>query len=397
MNLLSKSRRSNFLIDEIESINPQCPYASKCGGCDMQHIKYEDQLKWKQYKVEEVLGKFGHIEEIVGMENPNNYRNKVHATFQVRKRKVVSGMYEENTHKVVDINNCMIQNEKANEIIETITRLLNNSRIEIYNEDTGEGLFRHVLIRTGHKSGQVMVVLVVASNYFPSRNKFVKALIKKHPEISTVVQNINNRKTSFVLGYEERNLRGSGFIVDTLCKKKFRISSRSFYQINSIQTEKLYNKVIEYANLRGDEVLLDAYCGIGTIGIIASDFVSNVIGVELNGDAVKDAIANSRLNKTDNVRIYKADASEFMRALSIEEQKIDVLVLDPPREGSTKEFLESTKMLAPSKIIYVSCNPETQARDIELLKDEYEVVKIQPVDMFPFTSHVETVVLLTKK
>ena len=330
------------------------------------------------------------------MENPNNYRNKVHATFQVRKRKIVSGMYEENTHKVVDINNCMIQNEKANEIIETITRLLNNSRIEIFNEDTGEGLFRHVLIRTGHKSGQVMVVLVVASNYFPSRNKFVKALIKKHPEISTVVQNINNRKTSFVLGYEERNLRGSGFIVDTLCSKKFRISSRSFYQINSIQTEKLYSKVIEYASLRGDEVLLDAYCGIGTIGIIASDFVSNVIGVELNGDAVKDAIANSRLNKTDNVRIYKADASEFMRALSIEEQKIDVLVLDPPREGSTKEFLESAKMLAPSKIIYVSCNPETQARDIELLKDEYEVVKIQPVDMFPFTSHVETVVLLSR-
>ena len=221
--------------------------------------------------------------------------------------------------------------------------------------------------------------------------------MRKHPEITTVVQNINNRDTSMVLGFEERKLRGSGYIIDTLCDKKFRISSRSFYQINSVQTEKLYSKAIEFAELSGDEVLLDAYCGIGTIGLIASDHVEEVIGVELNSDAIQDAIANSRLNNVKNARFYKADASEFIKGLVREKRQVDVLILDPPREGSTADFLGSAKQLSPKKIVYVSCNPETQARDISMIKDAYDIKKIQPVDMFPFTSHVETVVLMSRK
>ncbi len=254
------------------------------------------------------------------------------------------------------------------------------------------------MVRTGHISGQVLVVLVVGDVIFPSKNNFVKALLKLHPEITSIVMNINNKKTSMVLGDREIVLYGKGFIEDTLCGNKFRISPKSFYQVNPVQTEIMYTKAIEYANLSGKERVIDAYCGIGTIGIIASDKAKEVIGVELNKDAFKDAIGNAKANKINNIRFFNDDAGEFMVQLAAHDEQIDVVFMDPPRAGSDEPFLKSLVTLSPKRVVYISCNPETLARDLEYLtKHGYMVKIIQPLEMFPFTEHVEAIVLLEKK
>lgn len=241
-----------------------------------------------------------------------------------------------------------------------------------------------------------MVVLVLASHIFPSKNNFIKALLKKHPEITTIVMNVNSKKTSMVLGEREQVMYGKGFIEDTLCGKVFRISPKSFYQINAVQTEVLYGKAIELADLKGKETIIDAYCGIGTIGIIASSHVNKVIGVELNRDAVKDAITNAKRNKVNNIYFYNQDAGEFMNQMAAKKQSVDVVFLDPPRSGSTEEFMNSMILLNPKKVVYISCNPATLERDLAyLVKRGYEVKKAIPVDMFPGTEHVESIVLMT--
>ncbi len=393
----------NNIYNELSKIvksnksKPSCPYAYICGGCDLQELSYGDQLRYKQVKTELLLGQYGEVKPIIRMDNPNNYRNKVHATFSVANKRVISGLYQRSSHKVVNINNCMIQNEKANEIINTITKMLNKSRIEIFDEDKGTGLFRHVLIRTGYKTGEILVVFVVASDFFPSRNKFTKSLMKKHPEITTIVQNINDRDTSIVLGYDERTLRGKGYIEDELCGLTFRISPQSFYQVNPVQAEKLYEKAIEIADIKPDDIIFDAYSGIGTIGLIASKYAKEVIGVELNGQAVYDSIKNAQKNRINNVKFFKDDAGDFMLKAAENGETFDIVFLDPPREGSDEKFLSSLIKTKPKKIVYVSCNPETQSRDINYLnKRGYQVKIIQPVDMFPYTTHVETVALLSK-
>lgn len=397
---LDFNENNKVLQDMIskKKIVPECPFAYVCGGCDLQELSYKDQLEYKQIKTEQLLGVYGKVNPIIGMKEPTYYRNKVHATFANDNGKVISGMYERDSHKVVNISNCMIQDERANSIIKTITEMLQKSRIEIFNEDTGEGLFRHVLIRTAHKTGEILVVFVVASSFFPSRNKFVKELMKKHPEITTIVQNINNRDTSVVLGFEERTLRGKGFIEDQLCGLRFRISPQSFYQINSMQTKTLYEKAMELADIQEDEIVFDAYSGIGTIGIIASKYAKEVIGVEINGQAVYDSIKNSRRNKVNNARFYKGDAGDFMRKMADENKSIDTVFLDPPREGSDEKFLSSLLRIMPNKIVYISCNPETQAEDIRYLAErKYRVKEIQPIDMFPHTTHVECVALIQRE
>ncbi|MGN0355101.1 MAG: 23S rRNA (uracil(1939)-C(5))-methyltransferase RlmD, partial [Muricoprocola sp.] len=265
--------------------------------------------------------------------------------------------------------------------------------------DTGYGLLRHVLIRRGFTSGQIMVVLVLRSPIFPSKNNFVKALRKEHPEISTVVINVNDKNTSMVLGTRDIVLYGKGYIEDTLCGCRFRISPQSFYQVNSVQTEVLYTKAMEYAGLTGKETVIDAYCGIGTIGLIAAKKAKEVIGIELNPQAVKDARLNAKCNQIKNARFYEGDAGDFMIKMSegtkdSPKQKVDVVFMDPPRSGSTEAFLSSVVTLSPKKIVYVSCGPDTLARDLEYLtRHGYKVSKIQPVDMFGFTEHVENVVL----
>jgi len=375
-----------------------CPVASKCGGCQMGKLSYREQLDAKKAWVDELLRPFCRVEPIIGMEDPFHYRNKTHAVLAGDRRgNVISGVYRAGTHDVVPVEHCLIENEKADEIIGTIRNLMKSFRIVPYNEDTRQGFLRHILIRTGHVSKQILVVLVAATPVFPSKNNFVKALLKAHPEITSIVLNINDRSTSMVLGKREMTLHGAGFIEDTLCGKVFRISPQSFYQINSVQTEKLYSKAIEYAALTGKETLLDAYCGIGTIGLSCADKCKELIGVELNPAAVKDAAFNAKRNKVTHARFTCDDAGRFMLRMAAQKQHLDVLMMDPPRAGSDENFLSAVCTLMPPRVVYISCNPETLARDLKYLTTHgYRAIKATPVDMFPCTEHVETVVLLTR-
>ena len=376
-----------------------CPLYKKCGGCQLQNLTYEQQLRYKQVKCIRLLGKFCRVGEIIGMENPYHYRNKVQAAFALdRHSNIISGVYQSSSHKIVPVTVCMTEDEKADEIIGTIRRLLKNFKLRPYNEDTGRGFLRHVLVKRGFKSGQIMVVLVTGTRVFPKKKDFVATLLKIHPEITTVVQNVNNQKTSMVLGNRSEVLFGDGYITEQLGDFSFRISPKAFYQINPIQTEVLYNTTLEFAGLTGKETVIDAYCGTGTIGIFASPKAKKVVGVELNPDAVKDARVNAKLNSAENTEFYNADAGEFLADAAASNEKYDVVIMDPPRSGSTVKFLKSVVKLAPKTVVYVSCNPETLARDLMfLVRNGYKVKKIQPVDMFPHTNHVETVVLLSHK
>ena len=376
-----------------------CASTKKCGGCQYQGTAYEEQLKKKQKHVQSLLNKFGKVNPIIGMKEPYFYRNKVHAVFdRDRKGNIISGIYEAKSHRVVPIEKGLIEDEKSQEIIRTIRGMLKSFKIRTYDEDSGYGLLRHVLVRRGFASGEIMVVLVVASPVFPSKNNFVKALRKVHPEITTVVLNVNDRHTSMVLGDRDIVIYGKGFIRDTLCGRTFRISPGSFYQVNPVQTEVLYGKAVEYAGLTGNERVIDAYCGIGTIGIIASAKAKEVIGVELNPDAVRDARINTRENKIQNVQIRQGDAGAFMEAMAETGEHADVVFMDPPRAGSDEKFMASLLKLNPKKVIYISCNPETMARDLNYLtKKGYGVKKIQPVDMFCFCDHVEVICELVRK
>ena len=379
--------------------NPDaCPLAKKCGGCQLQNMNYDRQLKWKQARCEILLKKFGKVEKIIGMENPYHYRNKVQAAFgRTKNGKIISGVYQSGSHRSVMVDSCMTEDETADKIIVDIRNMLPKFKIWTYDEDKGTGFLRHVLVKRGFSSGEVMVVLVGASGYFPMKKKFTAALLEKHPEITTVVLNINPKDTNLVLGDREEVLYGNGYIEDTLCGRIFRISPKSFYQINPVQTEKLYNKAMELAQLDENTKVLDAYCGIGTIGLVAAKTAGNVIGVELNPDAVKDAIANAKRNNEKNARFYCADAGDFMETLAAEGEKFDVIFMDPPRSGSSRKFIDSLAIADPKRVVYISCNPETLARDLQyMIKKGYKVKKICPVDMFPHTNHIECVVLLCR-
>lgn len=377
----------------------KCSVSKKCGSCQYQGVSYKEQLAAKQKRMKKLLGKFANVKPIIGMDDPFYYRNKVHAVFdRDKKGNIICGTYEAKTHKVVPIEECMIEDKISQEIIRTIRDMLKSFRIKTYDEDTGYGFLRHVLVRRGFSTDEIMVVLVIGSPIFPSKNNFVKALRKKYPQITTVVLNVNDKKTSMVLGERDIVIYGKGYIRDTLCGCTFRISPQSFYQVNPVQTEILYKTAIEYAGLGRKETVIDAYCGIGTIGLVAAKRAKNVIGVELNPDAVRDARINAKENKITNARFYQGDAGEFMENMAENGEHADVVFMDPPRTGSDKKFMSSVIKLNPSRIVYISCGPETLARDLEYLtKHGYDVRKIQPVDMFSFTDHCENICLLTKK
>ncbi len=375
-----------------------CPVSRKCGGCQLMNMTYPEQLKFKQAKVGKLLSGFHKVLPIIGMDEPFHYRNKVQAAFgRTRGGEIISGVYQSSTHNIVKTDSCLIEDKIADEIILTIRKLVKSFKLTVYDERAGRGFLRHVLVKRGFTTNEIMVVLVTGTTAFPSKNDFIKVLLKEHPQITTIVQNVNNKFTSMVLGEREAILYGKGYIEDVLCGCRFRISPKSFYQINPVQTEVLYGKAVEFAGLTGKERVIDAYCGIGTIGIVASKGAGEVIGCELNADAVRDAKVNAKINNIENISFICADAGEFMLSMKEQNEKCDVLFMDPPRAGSDKKFLSSAIHLAPEKIVYISCNPETQQRDLYYLtKNGYKVKKIQPVDMFPYTNHVETVVLLQK-
>ena len=431
-------------------IGEKCPVAQKCGGCQYSGVPYKEQLTRKQQRAEMLLGRFGRVQKIIGMEEPMHYRNKVHAVFDFRKKQgIISGIYREGTHEVIPVDRCVLEDVKADEIIVSVRELAKSFKLKTYNEDTGVGLLRHVLVRVGHETGQIMVVLVLGTPIFPSKKNFVKELCKLHPEITTIVLNVNDRQTSMVLGEKEQVLYGKGYIEDVLCGRTFRISAKSFYQVNAVQTGKLYTKAMAYAGLTGRETVIDAYCGIGTISLVAAERANRVIGVELNRAAVKDAVVNAKVNGIDNADFYQNDAGRFMVQLAQAKEKADVVFMDPPRSGSTREFMDALLMLAPERIVYISCNPETLARDLAYLtgvereqerpgiaKEKsmgmaktadrlnvvatakktktgktgrtvnskktagtgggYRVEEMTPVDMFPYTDDIEVVCLLSK-
>jgi 23S rRNA (uracil1939-C5)-methyltransferase len=375
-----------------------CAFSEKCGGCDYAGMKYDNELAVKKKYIEELFGEYVKVDDIVGMYRPIYYRNKVHAVVGLDdSRNVIAGTYEENSHRIVDTSDCMIEDSQCTDIIKDIKELIASFKYQPYDEDAGKGMIRHILLRKGFSTKEIMLVIVTAGVAFPSKNNFLKALCEKHPEITTIVQNINDRRTSMVLGKRNIVLKGKGYIEDVLCGCRFRISPTSFYQINHQQTEKLYKKAIQLADISKNDTVIDAYCGIGTIGIVASKKAGKVIGVELNSEAVSDAKINASINNIKNVTFVNADAGDFLVEYA-KNAKADVVIMDPPRSGSTPEFLNSLLKIKPDRIVYISCGPDTQARDIKVLvKGGYKVMACQPFDLFPHTEHVETVILLSRK
>ncbi len=396
--MIKLKKRKQTMSDNKKNATRICPVSRKCGGCQLMNMTYEEQLAFKQAKVIKLLGSFHRVNKIIGMNNPFHYRNKVQAAFgRTRNGEIISGVYQSSTHNIVKTDSCLIEDDKADEIILTIRKLVKSFKLTVFDERNQRGFLRHVLVKHGFSTGEIMVVLVTGTSNFPSKNNFISELLRLHPEITTIIQNVNNKYTSMVLGDKETVLYGKGYIEDILCGCTFRISPKSFYQINPIQTEILYNKAIDFAELSGSERVIDAYCGIGTIGIVASKKAGEVIGCEVNPDAIRDAKVNAKINDIKNIQFICADAGEFMLSLKEQGEKCDVLFMDPPRAGSDKKFLSSAVALMPEKIVYISCNPETQQRDLNyLVRNGYKVKKIQPVDMFPYTNHVESIALLCK-
>lgn len=374
-----------------------CPYAKKCGGCQLQNLTYEKQLSHKQVKVIRLVGKLCHVEEIIGMENPARYRNKATHAFCTQRGKLVSGLYQSSADRILPVEDCLLERESVKRIVRTVKKLCLAMGISAYDEEKRKGFLRTVLVRESFTTGEVMVVIVSGSDKFREKEAFAKSLLQLRPEITTLVWNVNFSDTTVLLGQKSEILHGPGYITDELCGLTFRISPKSFYQINPVQTEILYSKAKEFASLTGGETVIDAYCGTGTIGLTMAADAKEVIGVESNADAVRDAMENANRNGIKNARFICQDAGQLLTELAKAKKKIDVVVTDPPRAGCSKEFLQSLLALAPKRVVYVSCNPETLARDLFVLsKNGYRVKKIQPVDMFPGTGHVECVVCLTR-
>lgn len=387
----------NLSKDRIE---PKCKVCSICGGCQYQQLDYQAQLKYKTKRVKDALARIAHLKNIevlqcLGMKNPYHYRNKIQVPFgKDKKGNVVYGFYKENSHDIIPIKKCYIENEKAASILWDIKELVKEMKIPVYNEDNGKGILRYVLIRTSYHYEDLMVVLVVTEMNFKGQRNFVDALIKKHPEITTIVENVNHRHTNVILGNKEKILYGNGYIKDSILDLTFNISASSFYQINPQQVEILYKTALDLIDINKKEVVLDAYSGVGTIGLIASKNAKKVYSVEINKSAHINAIENAKRNNINNIEFICSDAGEYISSF---DGDLDVVIMDPPRKGSDETFLSTLINKKVKKIIYISCDPETLARDLLFLSSTYDVKYVQPVDMFSMTSHVETVCLLTKK
>lgn len=379
----------------------KCPLERECGGCQLMAYPYPVQLEYKQEHVQDMLGQFGPIAPILGMEDPTHYRHKVQAVFgRDYSGKVISGIYREGSHQIIPIRDCLVEHPTADAILATIRSLMTRYGIDPYDEDEQIGYIRHVLIKVSRSNGEAMVVLVCGQWPLPSKDLFLSSLRQRHPEITTIALNINRDQTSMVLSeIPEKIIYGKGYIEEELNGLKFRISPKSFFQVNPAQAERLYTIAMKMAQLTPNDAVIDAYCGTGTIALIAAhEGVRQVLGIESNPGAVDDALRNAQSNQLGNVQFIASDASVYIKQMAKEKQSCDVLFLDPPRSGSDERFLAAALKMGPRKIIYISCNPRTLERDLRyMLKfSPYEVRGIQPVDMFPHTEHIETVVLLQR-
>ena len=388
---------SNRIVTDSKTGEKHCRCFKRCGGCQLDG-PYADQLERKQQKADRMLSKFAEVKKIIPMDTPYNYRCKVQNIYGLdRSKRIISGIYQSSGQKLVAVDDCMLEDERAAPIVATLKKLMKDMRIAPYDLRTGKGIVRHTLIRTSRTTGQVMLVIVTAVPMLPAKNNLVKALRSAHPELTTIVQNVCPAGMPLTLGERSMTLYGSGHIEDELCGCRFRISPASFYQVNPLQTQKLYSCAVEAAGITNGVKVIDAYCGTGTIGIICAKNGAEVTGVELNKSACRDALSNAKLNKLDSVRFYNDDAGRFMKDMAERGESCDVLIMDPPRAGANREFINCAGRLAPKKIVYVSCKIETLERDLKLLRREgYRVTFIQPVDMFPHTMGIETVCVLER-
>ncbi len=382
-----------------DRIQPKCKICTSCGGCQYQQINYKKQLEYKTNRVKNAIKRIAKIDtnvnDCIGMKDPYHYRNKIQVPFaKDRKGNVVYGFYKENSHEIIPTKECMIEDKRAASILWDIKELIKKMGIPTYNEDNGRGILRYVLIRTSYHYKELMVVLVTSMLNFPGQRNFVDALIKLHPEITSIVENVNSRHTNVILGNKEKILYGPGFIKDDILGLTFEISPSSFFQVNPEQVEVLYKTALDLIDINKEQVVLDAYSGVGTIGLIASKNAKKVISVEIVKDAHRNAIENAKRNNISNIEFHCGDAGEFIKSY---DGDLDIVIMDPPRKGSDEKFLSTLINKKIPQIIYISCDPETLARDLEYLKQSYDVTYIQPVDMFPMTAHVETVAMLVFK
>lgn len=384
---------------------PKCGIYERCGGCNIQHMSYEGQLEYKKNRVMDTITRIGKVNGVIihhtiGMEEPYSYRNKVQLPVGKSSNPnnpVSIGFYAQRSHNIIDMNICHIQDEVADMVIKLTRRWMKKYNIEPYNEEEDTGLVKHIMVRKGFRTGEVMVVLVTKETELPNSEEFTKTILQNIEGVKSVVQNINPKKTNVILGRKNKTLWGSSYITDYIGEFKFNISPLSFFQINPVQTEKLYDKALEYAALTGEETVFDAYCGTGTISLFLSKKAKKVYGVEIVEDAIKDAIKNAKQNKVENVEFLVGESEKEIPALIEKGIKPDVVLVDPPRKGCHIDLLKAIVKASPKRIVYVSCDPATLARDLgELQKMGYKTIEIQPVDMFPQTAHIESVALVER-
>lgn len=380
-----------------------CKTYKRCGGCSMRHIKYQETLNIKQNAVQSLVNKTLknkiHVKETIGMEKPFYYRNKAQYPFGVNKEnEPVIGVFANRTHTVIPIENCLIQDKISQQIAKTILEFLKENKISIYNELTQKGLFRHIVIKNGKKSNEVMCILVINGRQIPNEKDLVELLTRKYSNIKTIIKNVNTKNTNVILGTENINIYGNGHITDKLGDYTFNISPLSFYQVNPIQAEKLYNIGVQAAEITKNDIVFDLYCGIGTISIFMAKYAKKVYGIEIINQAINDAKENAKINDINNIEFICGDTEKVVDDL-INNKKIipNVVMVDPPRKGLDDNTINNILKIRPKKFIYISCNPATLVRDLSKLEEIYQIKQIQPVDMFPYTSHIETVTVLTLK
>ena len=396
------------IIEIIEKspfrVESDCGTYKRCGGCSLRHIEYDETLNMKQRMVENLVRKTFSEKSIkvlptLGMGNPYNYRNK--AQFPVgldKEGKPIMGVFAQRTHEIIPMRNCMIQNYYSEQIANFVFGYIKEHGISVYNENTGKGLVRHIVVKVGVRTHEIMCIIVINGREFKEEKSLAKAILKEFPEVKTVVKNINMRNTNVILGMENEVIAGDGYIYDILGEYTFKISPLSFYQVNPVQAEALYYTAIEKAELSKNDVLYDLYCGIGTIGIFASKYVKQVYGIEIVEQAIDDAKENAKINGIDNIDFLAGDVEKVFEKLIKEKKALpDVVIVDPPRRGLDNNTIQTLLALEPKKVVYISCNPATMVRDIKLLDEKYDIDEIQPVDMFPFTSHCEVVSVLKLK
>ncbi len=379
-----------------------CATYSRCGGCNLRHIKYEETLKMKQNMVQNLVNKTLknkiQVQETLGMENPYHYRNKAQYPIGVNKEgQPIMGVFANRTHEIIPIHECLLQNQKTEEVAKYILEFIRQNKISIYNEKTQKGLVRHIMTKIGIQTNEIMCVLVINGEDLPYENELVKQITKKFPEVKTIVKNCNTKNTNVILGDKNKVIYGNGYITDKLCGYTFKISPLSFYQVNPIQAEKLYQIAIEQAEISKEDIVFDLYCGIGTISLLMANKAKKVYGIEIVKEAVESAKENAKINNVSNVEFIAGDVEQILDNLINEEKVIpDIIMVDPPRKGLDANSIQNILKIKPRKLVYISCNPATLVRDLSKLEDIYELKSMKPVDLFSFTSHVEVVSVLSK-